>query len=152
MSKDPIYYFVVQGKSAFVPLKYVYPECFFHIRNSPQLYPMKCFATDSCPPGANCGEILVRRIAYLFEKVVPGAEILIAYYKYKDRPQSLRGAVFNRDLEPPTLSILNPYAFKKFQKEGTTYSWFPTDEYLFMGGSKGLVAIEGLVGPDGKKI
>lgn len=151
-TRDPIFYFIFQDKTAFFHLKYVYPECFIHIKESPQLYPLKCFMEDACPPGANCGEILVRRIHYLFENVVPSAEMIITYFKYHDRPNSIRGAVFHRDLEPPTVSVLNPYAFRKFQREGTTYQWMPRDEYLFMGGSKGLVTVDSLVKPREKKI
>ena len=151
-TRKPVFYFSFQEKSVFVPLKFIYPECFFHIKDHPQLYPMKCFMEDACPPTANCGEVLVRRVHYFFENVVPDAEILVAYFKYRDRPKSLRGAVFNRNLDPPTLSILNPFAFRKFQKEGTTYQWYPTDEYLFMGGSKGLISVENLVKPSEGKV
>lgn len=140
--RQPIYYFVFQEKSVFVPFKFVYPECFVHIKDHPQLYPMKCFMEDACPANTNCGDTLVKRVHYFFEKVVPKAEIMISYFKYHDRPNSIRGAVFNRNLDPPTISVLNPYAFRKFQREGTTYKWFPTDEYLFMGGSEGLIPVE----------
>ena len=142
--REPIYYFVFQEKTAFIPLKYIYPECFLNIKDSPDLYPMKCFMTDSCPPGANCGETLVRRIHYLFENVVPTAEVIISYFKYRDRPGSIRGAIFHRDLDAPTVSVLNKAAFTKFQREGTTYEWYPRDDYLFMGGSKGLLSLSGL--------
>ena len=150
MSRDPVFYFVFQGKTAFMPLKYLYPECFVHIKDSPQLYPMKCFSTDSCPPGANCGEILVKRVNYLFTEVFPSAEVLVSYYKYHDKPDSIRGAVFNKDLEPPTLSTLNPTAFRKFQREGVTYQWYPPDEYLFMGGSGGLITVDNILPKGGK--
>lgn len=137
----PIAYFVFQEKTVFIPLRFVYPECFVHLKDYPKIYPMQCFMEDACPPGANCGEVLVKRVHYFFENVVPDAEVLIAYFKYHDRPNSIRGAVFRRNLEPPTVSILNPYAFRKFQREGTAYQWVPHNEYLFMGGSKELLVV-----------
>jgi len=145
MNRDPIFYFTFHKKTAFFPLKYIYPECFFHIKDSPQLIPIACFLSDSCPAGVNCGEILVKRVHYLFDNVVPESEMLLAYYKYKDRPKSIRCAVFTKDLDPPKLYTVNPFAFKKFQREGTTYSWVPPDEYTYMGGSKGLISIDNLV-------
>lgn len=139
---EPISYFIFQDKTMFIPLRFVYPECFFHIKDYPQLFPMKCFIEDACPAKANCADVLVNRVHYLFEKVAPNVDVIIAYFKYHDRPNSIRGAVFRRSLDPPTVSVLNPYAFRKFQREGTTYQWIPTNEYSFMGGSKGLVQIK----------
>ena len=109
------------------------------------MFPLKCFVTDSCPVGANCGEVLVTRVNYIFEGVVPKVEVLIAYYKYHDRPKSIRGAIFNKNLDPPNLTILNPFALNKFLKESILYNWFPKDEYLYMGGSKGIIPIEGIL-------
>lgn len=129
----------------FIPLRFVFPECWYHIKDQPQLYPLKCFASDSCPVGANCGEVLVKRVNYLFEEVVPKVELIVAYYKYRDKPNSIRGAFFNKNLDPPKLSVLNPFALRKFLKGSITFQWFPKDEYLFMGGSKGIIPIEGVV-------
>lgn len=146
-TRDPISYFTFQDKTSFIPYRYIYPECFFHIEDKPDLFPGKCFITDSCPVGANCGDVLVRRVNYLFNEVMPTSEVLIAYFKYRDRPKSIRGLIFNRNLDPPHLSVLNPYAFKKFQRESTMYNWFPSDEYLFMGGSEGIISIESITKP-----
>ncbi len=141
MNKEPISYFIFQDKTLFIPFRYIYPECFFHIKDYSNLFPMKCFLEDACPQGANCGEVLVRRIHYLFDVISPDVELIIAYFKYRDKPKSIRGAIFNRDLSTPNVSILNPNAFRKFMREGITYQWVPTDEYLFMGGSKGLIKL-----------
>jgi hypothetical protein len=143
--RDPIAYAVFQDKTMFIPLRQVYPECWYHIKDHPQMYPLKCFTTDSCPVGSNCGEVLVKRIHYLFEEIVPKVEIIIAYYKYYDKPTSIRGAIFNKNLDPPKLSILNPYAFRKFLKESIVFQWYPSDAYLFMGGSKGILPVEVLL-------
>jgi hypothetical protein len=146
-TRHPISYFTFQEKTAFLPLKFLYPECKVLIEDQPQMFPLKCFQTDGCPVNANCGEIIVRRVHYFFEQVVPQSEVLVCYYKYPDRPKSIRGAVFNRDLQPPEISILNPFALRKFMKGGITYQWFPTDEFLFMGSEKQIIPVGGLIKP-----
>lgn len=138
-------YFTFQEKTTFIPLKYLYPECMVLIENHPQMHPLKCFLEDGCPANANCGDIIVRRVNYLFQEIMPKSEMLIAYFKYRDRPNSIRGAVFNRNLDPPTIDILNPFAFRKFMKEGTLYQWLPSTEYLLLGGGDGIIPVEGLI-------
>ena len=145
MNKEPIAYFTFQSKTTFIPLRFVYPECFALIEDHPQMYPLKCMVEDGCPANVGCGDIIVRKIHYLFEEVMPSSEVIIAYFKYRDRPKSIRGVIFNRNLDPPTISILNPWAFRKFQKRGIAYQWYPTDEYLFMQGSSGIIPVEGLI-------
>lgn len=142
--KQLVAYFIFQEKTVFMPFKFLYPECFFHIKDHPKLYPMQCFLTDSCP-GSNCGEILAKRVHYLFENIFPQAELLVSYFKYRDKPNSIRAAVFTEDFATPRLITVNPWAFKKFQKAGVPYKWFPTDEYSFMCGSAGIIPIEGLI-------
>lgn len=145
LTTKPITYFVFQKKTVFIPLRYVYPECWLHIKDSPSLYPMKCFTEDACPPGVSCGEVLVKRVHYFFQEVVPYADLLIAYFTYPDRPKSIRASVFRPSLDIPTVSIVNPFAFRKFKKEATMFQWVPTQEYLFMGGSKGLISVDSLI-------
>lgn len=142
---DPIFYFTFQEKTTFIPLKFVYPECMVLIEDHPQMYPLRCMVEDGCPVVANCAEIIARKVHYLFEEVAKSSEVIIAYYKYRDRPNSIRGAVFNRDMSPPTVSVLNPYAFRKFKREGITYQWFPPSEYLMMGSSTDLISAENLI-------
>lgn len=143
--RQPITYVLFQEKTVLIPLRYVHPECFLNIKDSPKLFPMQCFVEDACPPGTNCGEKLVKRVNYLFNEVVPDAEMLVSYFKWHDRPNSTRAAIFYRDLEPPKVGIINGYALRKFLREGTSYQWFPTDEYSFMGGSPGLIPVDSLI-------
>ena len=105
------------------------------------MYPLRCFVEDGCPVMANCSEIIVNKVNYLFQEVAPKVEIIVAYYKYRDRPNSIRGSIFNRNLDPPSIKVLNPYAFKKFLREGTTFNWFPSDAYTFMSGTKDILTI-----------
>jgi hypothetical protein len=140
-TREPISYAVFQKKTVFIPLRYVYPECMLLIADHPQMYPLRCFADDGCPVVANCGEIIAHKINYLFQEVVPKAEIIVAYYKYPDRPQSIRGAVFNRNLDPPNIRLLNTYALRKFLREATPFNWYPSDEYSFLAGTKDILVV-----------
>lgn len=125
---ESIYYFRFQHKTAFVKLEYLFPECSLLIEGKDQLYPLKCLES-SCPANANCMEGLAKRVHYFFDKVTLDAELIIAYFKYPDRPQSIRAGIFHRDMENPRVATLNPWAFKKFQKEGEAYKWLPPAEF-----------------------
>ena len=74
-------------------------------------------------------EGLAKRVHYLFDNVVFDAELIIAYFKYRDRPNSLRGGVFFRDMLEPQVKTLNPWAFQKFQREGDVFKWVPPKEF-----------------------
>ena len=140
--RDPISYVVFKNKTVFMPLRYIFPECSFLIKDHPQMYPLRCFVEDGCPAAVRCNvEIIANKVNFLFQEVIPSAEIIVAYYKYRDRPRSVRGAIFNRNLDSPKIRLLNPYAFTKFVREGTTYNWYPSDEYSFMGGSKDILVV-----------
>lgn len=144
ISREPVSYAVFQQKTVFIPLRYVYPECMILIKDHPQMFPLRCFQEDGCPVVANCSEIIVNKINYLFQEVIPTAELIVAYYKYHDRPTSIRGATFTRNLDSPNIRLLNPYAFKKFIREGIAYNWFPTSEYLLLGGTKDILVVPGI--------
>lgn len=90
-------------------------------------------------------DILAKRINYLFTHVVPDAKQIIAYFKYRDRPNSIRAGVFTRDLDEPAVMTLNQSAFRKFQREGFSFSWFPTDEFLLMAPVQKLIPAESLI-------
>jgi hypothetical protein len=90
-------------------------------------------------------DILAKRVNYVFTQLVPDGKMLIAYFKYPDRPNSIRAGVFTRDLDEPKLMTLNRSAFQKFQKEGATFQWFPTDEFLLMAPSEQIIPVESLI-------
>lgn len=141
MAKEPISYFIFQQKTAFIPLRYIYGECWVLIEDHPKMFPLRCMNEDGCPANANCGEKISKRVHYLFEEVLPGdVEMIIGYFKYRDT-HSLRAAIFERDMSEPRVSVINPYAFRKFMKEGTAYRWFPTLEYMVIGGKTHLPVI-----------
>lgn len=143
--KQPIAFFVFQKHSVFVPFRHIYGECLTLIESQQQLSPLHCLRNDVCPVNAGCMEVLAKRIDYFFTTVVPEAKMVVAYFKWRDRPQSIRAGVFDRDLEDPKVMTLNQSAFKKFQKEGISYSWIPTDEYMLIRPSASLIPVQSLL-------
>ena len=138
-------FFVINNKTLFLPLRFLYPECEKLIEPHEQMYPLRCLVEDGCPANMQCMDFLVKRLNYLFTQVFPTAEMIITYYRYRDRPESLRGAVFDRDFSEPKVIILNRAAFRKFQREGQTYQWNPTDEYKHIGSERGIIPVEHLI-------
>jgi hypothetical protein len=74
-------------------------------------------------------EILAKRVNYWFTRVEPAAEMFIAYFRYRDRPDSIRAGVFHKDLREPRTITLNVSALAKFKKEGHEKYFTPTQEY-----------------------
>lgn len=142
---DTISYFVINDKTLFIPLRYVYPECEQLIAPHPQMYPVRCLQEDGCPANVQCMDYLVGRVNYLFNEVCPTAEMMVAYYKYRDRPNSIRAAIFHKDLREPSLMVLNPFGFRKFQREGQAFEWAPTASYKAMGAHRGIIPVERLI-------
>lgn len=143
--KQPLVFFVFQKHSVFIPLRHVYGECLTLIEPQQQLSPLHCLKNDVCPVNAGCMDVLAKRIDYLFTNVIPQAKMIVTYFKWRDRPQSIRAGVFDRDLEDPRVMTLNQSAFKKFQKEGISYTWIPTDEYMLIRPSTSLIPVESLL-------
>lgn len=133
---DPIHYVLFQSKTVFMPLRYVYGECWLLIEEHEKMYPLRCMNDNGCPVKANCAERISRRVHYLFDQVLPGdVEMLVAYFRYRDT-KSVRASIFHRDMRAPTVQVVNPYALKKFLREGTTYKWFPSTDYMLKGSDK----------------
>ena len=144
MERKPLHYFVVQGHTLFIPLRDLYAECMVLIDDQPQAFPLQCFQRN-CLKMKGCPEILAKRVNYLFTQVCPGAEMILAYFKYRDRPNSIRAGVFTKDLDTPKVTVINPWGFRKYQKEGIAFQWYPTDDYLFMGTSRELISAASLL-------
>lgn len=90
-------------------------------------------------------DILAKRVNYLFTHVVPDSQQIIAYFKYRDRPDSIRAGIFTRDMKEPKLMTLNRSAFQKFQREGVMFRWIPNDEYLLMAPTSNIIPVESLL-------
>lgn len=145
MNREHVAFFVFQKHSMFVPLRFVYPECLSLIEKYDQLSPLHCLKNDGCPANRGCMDVLAKRLNYLFTFVATDAQQIIAYFKYRDRPDSIRAGVFTRDMAEPKLMTLNRSAFKKFQRESLTYTWVPPDEYLFMAPDSKIIPVESLI-------
>ena len=144
---EPIFYFRFQHKTAFIKLEHLFPECFFLIEGKEQLYPVKCLE-GPCTANANCMEGLAKRVHYFFEKVAIDAEMLVAYFKYADRPKSIRAAFFWRNMDEPIVRIINPWAFKKFQRESEVFKWLPPEEFYRLNSvmsSPDILPVESLI-------
>ena len=65
-------------------------------------------------------ERLAKRVKFVFDKF-PASQLLILYFKYHDRPNSLRGGVFWRDMKEPRVITMNPYSWEKIKKIGEVF-------------------------------
>ncbi len=148
--KKLVHYFTFQRHSGFMPLRYMYPECAVLIDQHPKIQPLQCYRT-ACHANRNCADVMAHRVHYLFEEVFSdNVEMLFLYFKLRNRGyrskgewiSSLAAGVFHRDLREPTWMVLNRWGFAKCMNEGVTMKWLPTDEFLFMGGTKELVVPE----------
>ncbi len=152
MSSAPLSYFVVNNKTMFIPFRYVYPECEKLIAPHPQMYPLRCLQEDGCPANMSCMDYLVPRVNYLFDKVSPSSQVMVAYYKYvrlnpgeNENREALMGAIFHRDLREPYLMVMNPSGFVKCQKMGEISAWVPTEEYKNLGAHRGIIPVKSLI-------
>jgi len=141
--REPVYYVVFHDKTAFIPFKYVYPECYVLRQHHPQVDPLQCLE-DSCPADRNCMGLLVKRVDYIFENVLDEkVEMMVAYFKLHNG--RIRAGIFNRGLDSASVMTCNPSALKKFQKEGKTFMWVPRDEYYMIAPADPLIKPEDLV-------
>ncbi len=160
--REPVTFFTFHEQTAFLHLKDLYGECFVLIEPHEQLTPMQCFYTE-CHANRNCGETIARRVNFLFDRVFSSkVNMVVAYFKYRDRPQSIRGIVFIRpgysipEDNPfmsgaassgtdPRVMILNRSAFNRCKKEGKLFQWVPSDEYLYLGNDNTIIPVENLI-------
>lgn len=136
-----VMYFTVNHKTVFLPFRSIYPECYVLIEKHERVHPLLCMKAD-CPANKGCIEVMAKRVNYWFTHIEPNAKMLIAYFKYRDRPNSIRAGIFHSDLREPVLRTLNYSAFEKFRKEdGIIKHFVPTQEYNNINGVQQLPAI-----------
>lgn len=140
---EPAYYVIFHNKTAFIPFKYVYPECYVLRKDQPQVDPLHCLESD-CPVDRGCMGILVKRLQYLYDNVLSeDVEMIIAYYKLPSG--RIRAGVFHKDFREPNVITCNKSALAKFSKEGKTYMWVPRDEYYLLTADQHLIKPEDLL-------
>lgn len=142
--RDPVTYVHLNGgKYVLIPFRYVYPECLQLIEKHERVTPLICLKSD-CPANKNCMGTLVHRLNYLFTEVEPKAQLIIAYFKYRDST-SIRAGIFNRDMDNPRVATINPFSFKRLMGEGTTMQWFAPDEYWRASAGPAIIPVESLI-------
>ncbi len=144
MSK-PLVFFTFREKTVFTPLSSVFPECKVLIEGHPKAHPLQCFNTD-CPVNRSCAETIAKRVHFWFDKVLPdNVQLMFAYFKHMDRPDSVRAAVFWRDHRDPKVIVTNRSFYQKCRKEGLVYSWTPDTSYWNIGTSNQIIPVENLI-------
>lgn len=125
---EKIYYFVFQRHTVFMPLRYLYPECFFLIKGNDNLFPLLC-CTGDCPANKNCHYNLIKRTRTIFGSVVTDSRLIILYYKYPKFGESLKAGIFLKNEELPRFTALNPRAFKYFRDRSKSFEWTPPSDF-----------------------
>jgi len=114
----------------FLKLQALYPECSFLIGDVERLYPLFCLQHDHCPRNNGCMEKLALRTKYIFD-VFPDVDVLVLYFRYRDRPDSHRAGVFTRNMDEPRFITFNRSGWEKLKELGVVYSWVIPDS-VFM--------------------
>lgn len=84
-------------------------------------------------------EKLAKRVKYIFD-TFEEAQLLVLYFKYRDKPGSLRAGLFWKDMSEPRCITMNPYAWKTMKELGVVYEW-ELPPSLFLGGED-LIQLE----------
>jgi hypothetical protein len=90
-------------------------------------------------------EILAKRVYYLFSEIEPISSQLIVYYKHNE---SLKGVIFDKDMNEPVLKTLNPSGFNKFRTEGDVKQWSMTYDFINIGNyykTDNIIPVENLI-------
>lgn len=136
--QEDIHFFVFRDKVVFIPLRYLYPECLFLIKDNEALSPLICLQNNSCHVGASCMEMLAKRIHYILNYLEPSAELIIAYFKQGTR---IRAGIFTHTFDNPRVTTINPYAFRSLQKKSVAKRWTPSLEFC------GLSKVSDVISP-----
>lgn len=67
-------------------------------------------------------ETLAKRVFNIFE-AFPNAQLLLLYFKYRDRPGTTRAGVFWREMDEPRLVTLNRTGWERLKQIGTIYEY-----------------------------
>lgn len=142
--RDPVTYVLFSRKTILIPFRYVYPECLQLIERYDRVYPLLCLKSDQCPANKNCMSTLAHRVNYLFTELEPQAELVVAYFKYRDT-NVVRAGVFDRELAEPKLMRIHPDGLKSLLPKGVTKQWFPSDTYWRSSTGPAIIPAESLI-------
>ena len=145
MDSSVVHYLLFQDQTVFVPLRHVYAECSVLIEGEPQLSELICLR-ENCHRDKNCMNTLVHRIHQLFDEAFPEARMMLLYFRAKNRPNSIQAGVFHRDMREPSRIVCNPFAFRKFLREGVPGQWHaPMSFHLPPASSATILPVESLI-------
>ncbi len=105
------------GRTLFLPLAALYPECQILTRQHPAIRPLACIEDGGCHLGVNarCTEALARRTGRLFDHL-PGLEYILVHWPLEDAGH--RGIAFDRSLSAPRVQKLRAGALLRYLAEG----------------------------------
>jgi hypothetical protein len=139
-----IAYFVLQGHTVFMPLKYIYPECSTLIEPFDSLEQLHCLRQDFCPANKGCVDKIVLRLKYLYDNVfTKEVKQVLGYYKTKEG--KLKAGLFTVDFDTPRVLTLHPKVFAEMQGKSATFTWRPTTEYSLISPDKNLIPADSLL-------
>ncbi len=142
---QPINFFVFSSKTAFMPVRFIYPECAIMLKEHPNAKPLQCLV-DSCPISTSCMETVAKRVHMLFDTAFDSkVELCVAYYSHPSSPGSIWGIEFWRDFQEPKVSLLNRSFFGRCKRDGIIMQWTPNTEYYLVPTSKQILPVASLV-------
>lgn len=127
----PVYFVSLNKKTIFFKLQDVFPECFVHREQSPNVEPMLCLQGD-CPVNHNCMETLAKRVYVLFQEILPAGQLIILYYR-KRNFDGIGGSLFWRDMREPRNITINPWGWESAKNRSLIYKFEPGPHFYLTG-------------------
>lgn len=127
----PVYFVSLNKKTIFFKLQDVFPECFVHREQSPNVEPMLCLQ-GTCPVNHNCMETLAKRIYVLFQEILPAGQLIVLYYR-KRNFDGIGGSLFWRDMREPRNITINPWGWESAKRRSLIYKFEPGPHFYLTG-------------------
>jgi hypothetical protein len=125
----------------FLPWDMLYPECRVLRKEHSKTYVAMCFNGEECPAVKNCGETVVKRVHFWYEKLEPTAKGLFVYFK-KEGTDSIGVVYFGNDLNTIRMILpVNRSGFNTMVKEAKVKQLVLPDEYINIHGTYKTPAI-----------
>ncbi len=111
---------LVSGRTLFLPLGALYPECDLLRQGHPRIPPLACLQDGGCHLGVStrCMETLARRLGRLFE-AHPALELVVLHWtRAGGEPWGTR---FDRAFSPPTVARLRAASLRYYLLHGQRF-------------------------------
>jgi hypothetical protein len=111
---------LVAGKTLFLPLDALYPECRVFTRPCPQIRPLACVEDNGCHLGlgVRCMESLARRLGRLFD-AERALEVVLLHWQLPGGEH--RGVAFDRAFSAPRVAPLRASVLRHYLTLGVGY-------------------------------